>query len=381
MTCLLDWSRPAAGRIHFDSLARAFRVAGHELIGVIPGHGGGEPFDRMVKVPIYRDDMVGQALLSVAHLHHLIQTLRREKPHLLYYRFRSCAPAVVAVTRMFSPRTRIVTEFNGLASELLLMSGYTRAVAGLAHYGYVRCARASHLVRALNRTSYDTLVARGVDSSRIVVAGTGANLELFRPTDRVAAMQAMGLDPAHRHITFVGYLSRWQGVDTLLRAAPLIRRLHPDVRFVIAGSGPQENNLKQYAIEAGLRDVVLFTGEIPYERVPVLINASELCIGPLITERSGQISRSPMKLREYAACGKPSITVREEGVKDLETAGATFLASSGDHEEVARLARHFLDDPDRCAAAGQQALRYAREHYSWKRVTDQILARMEEVPQ
>jgi len=377
MTCLLDWTLPSAGRNHFHSLARAFRDEGHDLTGLIPGHDTRDPFQRMIRIPVCGESLSGQAKLSFLHLQKLVALLHREKPDVLYYRFRSCSPLVVQTTRLVSPRTRIVTEFNNLPSDLLLMSGYSRWLAAMAKYTHIKCAHRSHLVRTLTETHRDILTSHGIDTKRIVVAGTGADLELFKPMDGHQSRAAMKLNPAHRYITFAGYLTRWQGVDTLIRAAPLINRNHPDVRFIIAGSGPQSENLRQLALESGVHDLFIFPGEIPYEHMPVLINASEICVGPMVTERSGQMTRSPMKLREYAACGKPAITVNVDGVKELAANGAAFLTASGDPEDFARQANQLLSQPDHIHRAGERALQFAQNHYSWKVIARQILSRME----
>jgi len=379
MTCLLDWSRPSAGRIHFGSLARAFRDAGHELVGLIPGHEGGDPFSRMSTVTVPGKSLAGQARLSLSHLRKLILLLREEKPDALYFRFRSCSPAVVRTARIVAPKTRIITEFNNLPSELLLMSGYNRQIAGLAKYSHLKSARYSHLVRTLSDTHREVLISHGIDKNRIVVAGTGADLDHFHPMNRDEALGVMGLNPSFRYITFAGFLTRWQGVDTLIRAAPLIAHHHPDVRFIIAGSGPQSEKLKQLAIENKIDRQIIFTGELDYKKIPALINCSDICIGPLITECSGQMTRSPMKLREYAACGKPAITVCVDGVQELASAGAVFLAQSGDPKDFAKLANHLLDHSDVIHQAGQLAHEYARIHYSWNTIARHILLRMEEI--
>lgn len=329
MTCLLDWSRPSAGRIHFSSLARAFRNAGHETIGLLPGHGGAEPFDRTYHFPAFTASLYGQIRLSVRHLIELTKVLRREQPDAVYFRYRACAPAVVYVVRLMSSRTHIITEFNGPPSDLLLMSGHRRIIAALALSGYMHCARRSDLIRVLTHSHRDDLAVRGIRKERIIVAGTGADLQHFHPVEQSAARVAARLSPDHRYILFVGHLSHWQGVDTLLHAAPAIRRNHPDVQFIIAGTGPQADQLKKLAKDLAMERHVLFTGEIPYEDVPNFINAATICVGPLVRERSGQMARSPMKLHEYAACGKPSITVRVKGLEDLEAINGTQLIASG----------------------------------------------------
>jgi glycosyltransferase involved in cell wall biosynthesis len=379
MTCLLDWDRPSAGRVHFGALAREFRAAGHELVGLLSTREGSDLFDKLIRIPRFNESLLGQACRSSAHLIALARALRRERPDLLYYRFRSCSPAVVRVARGTAPRTRILTELNNWPSDLLAVSGYARPFAQLAHWGQLTCARASDAVRALTHSHRDLLVQHGVPADRVIVAGTGVDLDGFRPADRDAACRANGLDPALRYVGFVGHLTRWQGVDVLLRAAPAILSRHREARLLIAGEGPQAENLARWAAELGCADRVTFLGAVPHERVPSLIHACDVCIGPLVRERSGQLTRSPMKLREYAACGKPSIAVRVGGLEELEQAGASWLADPGSAASVAELVTRLLADDRARAQAGAAARRFAEQNFSWARIAAILLARMEEL--
>jgi glycosyltransferase involved in cell wall biosynthesis len=50
-------------------------------------------------------------------------------------------------------------------------------------------------------------------------------------------------------ILFVGGLSKVKGIDTLLNAVPIIRKKNLNLCLYIAGSGPEENKLKELVKE------------------------------------------------------------------------------------------------------------------------------------
>lgn len=379
MTCLLDWDRPSAGRVHFGALAKAFASGGHTLVGVVPTEGASDLFSRTVPTARFSEGIFGQLARSAAHLRVLLRTLREERPDILYYRFRSCSPLVVASARRAAPRTRIVTELNNWPSGLLLMSGYGRPLAALARWGQLTSARHSDLVRALTEDHRAKLLEHGIRPDRVVVAGTGADLDLFRPMNRDEACRVSGLDPTFQYVGFIGYLSRWQGVDTLVQAAPEILRRHPDARLVVAGDGPQRENLARVAAALGLGDRILLTGHVPHERVPALINAFTVCIGPLVPETGGRLTRSPMKLREYAACGKLSVTIRIGGLLEFEEAGIARLVPPADAAALAQTVGDCLADPAGLARAGAAARSYAERHFGWGRSAAVLMEGMERI--
>lgn len=54
----------------------------------------------------------------------------------------------------------------------------------------------------------------------------------------------------------IGRLESYKGHDRIIDALPALRRLHPEVRLRIVGSGPYEPRLRQLASELGVEDAV-----------------------------------------------------------------------------------------------------------------------------
>jgi glycosyltransferase involved in cell wall biosynthesis len=57
---------------------------------------------------------------------------------------------------------------------------------------------------------------------------------------------------------------------TLLKSIPIVKERIPDARFVIAGSGSQENHLKSLAHNLGISEQVSFIGHVPHETIAAL---------------------------------------------------------------------------------------------------------------
>ena len=102
---------------------------------------------------------------------------------------------------------------------------------------------------------------------------------------------------------FVGHLAAWQGVEFLIYASPLILGKCPEIRFLVVGDGVMRDKLLELVSEFGLADKFVFTGRVPYECVPLYINAADVCVAPFIRERNSKIGLSALKTYEYLACG------------------------------------------------------------------------------
>ena len=135
--------------------------------------------------------------------------------------------------------------------------------------------------------------------------------------DQEQVKAELGLENSKKYVCFVGHLAAWQGVEFLIYASPLILEKCPDVRFLVVGDGAMKNKLLEITSELGLSDKFIFTGRVPYESVPLYINAADVCVAPFIKERNSKIGLSALKTYEYLACGKPIVASSIPGVKDL----------------------------------------------------------------
>lgn len=76
-----------------------------------------------------------------------------------------------------------------------------------------------------------------------------------------------------------------KGHDIVLKALPEVIRYFPDIRYVIAGEGPEENNLRRLVAELNLQDHVCFAGMV--SPIAPLLKKSALAVLPSLMEPLG----------------------------------------------------------------------------------------------
>jgi glycosyltransferase involved in cell wall biosynthesis len=59
-----------------------------------------------------------------------------------------------------------------------------------------------------------------------------------------------------------------------------LKKTFPDIRAVICGKGPEEKALKIQCGQSGLKENVLFTGELPYAEILQLMSQSKILLHP-----------------------------------------------------------------------------------------------------
>ncbi len=215
-----------------------------------------------------------------------------------------------------------------------------------------------------------------IPEDKIVVIPNGANINLFKPMDAVKARRELNLNQRASYVCFVGTLVQWQGVEDLIRCVPYILKECPDTRFLIVGDGVMKDELVELAEQIGVSANVIFTGSVPYEEVPLYINAGDVCVVPKKPFRGGY---SPLKLCEYMACEKPVVATRTDGFEILEENNAGLLVNPEDSQEFAQAVVKLLQDPEIRKQMGENGRKCVVKNHSWESVAKRVAEVCEQV--
>src|SRR6185369_3367834 len=120
-----------------------------------------------------------------------------------------------------------------------------------------RFAASTDAVVAPSALVRDQLRARGVDAP-IAVVPTGVDLTRFRPADRQAARQTLGLSATAPLVLYVGRLDREKSVDRVLLAFDRIAGTLGGAHLWLVGQGKETEPLRRLAASLGAGDRVHF---------------------------------------------------------------------------------------------------------------------------
>lgn len=126
----------------------------------------------------------------------------------------------------------------------------------------------------------------------------GIDESSFKAEPEPAIVQKLGLDPNEAFFLFVGVLRYYKGLHVLLEACRDIRG-----RIVLAGSGPESDNLRAQASRLGLTNVI-FAGQVSDGEKIALLAACRGLVLPshLRSEAYGMV------LVEASMMGKPMVS-------------------------------------------------------------------------
>src|SRR5438067_11628274 len=206
----------------------------------------------------------------------------------------------------------------------------------------------------------------------------GSTRETSSPSSPTCRLCARFAAPEERLVLLVGRLVFEKGFHLALDAlAPVVKRLG-NVRFVVAGTGTAESELKLQARRLGLRRYGSFVGWVGDDMLHSLYRVAELVIVPSIYEPFGLVALEAM------ASGCLCVVADTGGLREVVpgdgTVGVRFPASDSDALRDI-LARVLADDTARA-----QVVSEAREHilrFDWvevaRRTTD-IYTELVQIP-
>jgi len=142
------------------------------------------------------------------------------------------------------------------------------------------------------------LVGQYVSKSKVLFVPNGVDTSQFHPLNRRTKAGV-------KRIIFVGRFSQEKNLPLLIEAAALL----DGVKLVLVGDGPMQPQIEKLA--AQLQVEAEFTGVVPHEQLPALLNQSDIFVLPSLSEGH------PKALLEAMSCGLPCIGTNVPGIRDV----------------------------------------------------------------
>src|SRR3989475_361098 len=210
---------------------------------------------------------------------------------------------------------------------------------------------------------------------RLRVVHLGTDPEHFRPGVETTAMRVrLGIADGGgegRWLVTVARLEKHKGIDTVLAALPAIAERAPDVRYAVAGGGPERESLEKLAHKLGVADRVRFLGQVSERDLPALYNLATVYVGASRRAERIGVEGFGIALVEASACGVPVVGGNAGGVPDAVRDGETgFLVPPEEPAAVVEAGGRLPDDPPLARGGVRPGGRPGRAHAQRPRPVD-----------
>lgn len=215
------------------------------------------------------------------------------------------------------------------------------------------------------------LISWGVEAEKIRVIPNGVNLERFAVvTGRDEIRAKYGLKGAV--VGFVGSIASYHGVEILMEEMKKVVEAEPKAKALIVGGGPLLDEMVKKAHKSGLKDVIIFTGEVPPEDVPSYISAMDIGVLP----RSAAYC-SPIKVFEYGSLGLPVISIDVGPVRAIIRNKVEGLLIR-ENDSLAEAIITLIKNPQEAKRMGENLKKRIENNFTWSHAAKKLLRFIEE---
>ncbi|MBI5195238.1 MAG: glycosyltransferase family 4 protein [Nitrospirae bacterium] len=212
----------------------------------------------------------------------------------------------------------------------------------------------------------NTLITRNkLNPEKIVSIPAGVDTEKFNLNisgDKIRT--ELQLENSYPVVGTVAILRHWKGHRFLLDAVQRVAAVLPQVKFIIAGDGPQWNNLHEQIRSLGIERHVIMTGF--RNDVPEIMSALDIFILPSVaSEATSQV------IPQALAVGKPVIATDAGGLSEIIEDGVTGLLippkdSGAIADAIIRMAKN-KEEAEGMASRGRKKI---LEGYTFKKMIE-----------
>lgn len=207
----------------------------------------------------------------------------------------------------------------------------------------------------------------GFDAARISSVRTGIDLDAFRPRDRRACRQALGIEE-RPILGILATLRDWKGHDYLIDAWSLLHPQFPDWRLLFIGDGPQRGHLEKRVAQAGLSDSIRLVGN--QDDAPLWLNALDLFTLPSYGDEG-----VPQGIMQAMACGLAVVSTPVGAIEEAVQRERTGLVvPARDAHALADALARLMDDAALRSIMGQAGRAYAQANFGLEAMLDAMEA-------
>lgn len=216
----------------------------------------------------------------------------------------------------------------------------------------------------------------GCDQSKVFVNHLGVDTSQFQskwfPSQRKNKINFDGKSI----LLFVGRLRKIKGVDTILKALPLIIKSHPNIVLIIVGSAFYRSERRTayvnylHELAKDIQNHVRFIPFISHDEIHLWFEAADIVLVPSVgKEAFGLVNVEAM------SCGVPVIATNVGGMPEVIEHGKTgFLVNVNDIErEIVDYVIQLLTDPSMIKKMGENSSAHVQKYFTWDICSKRLL--------
>jgi glycosyltransferase involved in cell wall biosynthesis len=228
--------------------------------------------------------------------------------------------------------------------------------------------RNADIVLSINEGLREYTLRMGAKLEKTCVIRAGIDLEKYDPSkvtgDDIRHQYGIGRDDTV--LFFMGWLYHFSGLQEVVQELAKIKDAYPNLKLFIVGDGDAYEDLKALREKHHLKDCMILAGKQPFEKIPQLIAAADICLLPA---HDNEIMHYivPIKMYEYMAMGKPIVSTKLYGVMKEFGEGNGIIYMNMPEQVIQRIIELIISHT--IQYEGNKARMFVEDNV-WEKVTD-----------
>ncbi|EIJ80498.1 glycosyl transferase group 1 [Bacillus methanolicus PB1] len=224
----------------------------------------------------------------------------------------------------------------------------------------------------------DYMIRKGKNEKDVFLLPNGVNTDTFHPIPKdEELLKEIGIENK-KVFMYAGTLGYAQGLDSVLKAASLLKEREPDAHFLFVGDGQEREKLLKLKEDLKL-DNVTFYGSVPVSEMPRMFSIADYSIVSLRNIELFKGAR-PSKIFPAISTGTPVLYCGDgESAAILEEYQCGKIAPPENPEGIASAASELMNvSKSEYEQMCQNGRKLAIEQYSWKSIVDELLENIQD---
>jgi len=323
-------------------VASAYSVHSRKWINYFLGKGHEIHLISLEKPQPGLDKRINLYLGSIFNLFHFIKLIKRIRPDIIHAHYAGFNGLIAAFSGV---RPFVLTAWGSdilVAGQSMVKRPLVKFVLNRA--GLITCD-AEHLKKAM--------VKMGVSSQKIKIIRFGVDTKKFLAGPRNQELKnKLGLIGFQSVISLRNFEPIYD-IETLIKAAPLVLKEIPKIKFMLMGRGSHEKELKQLVKKLNLEPNVIFLARVLNDEIPDYLRLADVYVSTSLSDAGIASSTA-----EAMACELPVVvTDFGENRKWVESGENGFVIPVKSPEILAEKIIYLLKNNE----VGKQFGRISRE--------------------
>jgi len=218
--------------------------------------------------------------------------------------------------------------------------------------------RSADAVSAVSETYINRAAFASRNCARSFVAHLGIDIKLFDKCEKTSYLPEK--KAGELWAVYIGTIGSCYDVKTVVETAAMLQSSYPNIRFFIAGDGPERTVLKKAAEDKKLANCE-FLGLLEYDELVGLLRQSDIGLNVFVKNAKNAF---PNKIFDYMAAGLAIInSIPGELEKIIKDNAAGLQYNAGDAESLKDAILKLHEKPQKCKEMGQTARRLVEEKF------------------